>query len=159
MEKSSAHHKWVLDEMNKGISVTTSWTSEMEQWQKKNCSWWCGLPKEHNEWPMGVVVDSVSDNDGIVWSAKSQIGKLQGDLSQEMVWPVNKLVLLLQNKKVQFPEEGARWLALDFELFWNCFETLEIVLGFVITLKWPCFDVSLANKVIKNEIITNSITF
>ena len=108
---------------------------------------------------MGVVVDSVSDNDGIVWSAKSQIGKLQGDLSQEMVWPVNKLVLLLQNEKVQFPEEGARRLALDFELFWNCFETLEIVLGFVITLKWPCFDVSLVNKVIKNEIIAYSITF
>ena len=47
---------------------------------------------------MGVIVDSTSDNYGIIQSTKIEIGKLSGHVS--------KRVLLLENKNVWFPDEG-----------------------------------------------------
>ena len=77
MEKSSAHEK--------GISLTTSKTPKMEQWQTKFAVGDVSILKGEsnlNKWTMGVVVGAISDNDGIIPSARIRISKLTGALSQ-----------------------------------------------------------------------------
>ena len=75
----------------------------MEQWQTKFAVGDVNILKgesNFNKWTMGVVAGAISDNDGIIPSARIRISKLTGALSQKLILPVDKQLLLLKNKNV-----------------------------------------------------------
>ena len=64
---------------------------------------------DQNEWPMVQVVEKMPDKDGLVRSVKLPIGS-KNNSDQTLIRPIKKLVLLVRNKDVQFPNE-------DIELY------------------------------------------
>ena len=56
-----------------------------------------------NEWQMASVVENMTDKDGLVRSVKLCIGS-KNNSDQTLIRPVTKLVLLVRNEDVQFPD-------------------------------------------------------
>ena len=59
-----------------------------------------------NHWPMARVIQVFKDSNGYVWSVKLRIGKtrnFEGDRILQR--PVSKIVLLVEQECVRFPDE------------------------------------------------------
>ena len=56
-----------------------------------------------NECPMARVVQKMQDKDGLVRSVKLHIGS-KNSSDQTLIRPITKLVLLVRNEDVQFPD-------------------------------------------------------
>ena len=57
-----------------------------------------------NEWPMARVIEKIPDKDGQVRSVKLHIGS-KNNSDQTLIRPITKLVLLVENEDVRFPNE------------------------------------------------------
>ena len=55
---------------------------------------------DRNHWPMVTVISCEADKNGMVGAVKLRVGK-----SQILQRSVDKMVLLLKNEMVQFPDE------------------------------------------------------
>ena len=56
-----------------------------------------------NEWPMAQVIEKIPDKDGQVRSVKLRIGS-KNNSDQTLIRPITKLVLLVENEDVRFPD-------------------------------------------------------
>ena len=56
-----------------------------------------------NKWQMESVVENMTDKDGLIRSVKLRIGGKHNS-DQTLIRPVTKLVLLVRNEDVQFPD-------------------------------------------------------
>ena len=56
-----------------------------------------------NEWPMAQVVKKLPDKDRLVRSVKLCIGS-KSNSDQTLIDPITKLVLLVRNEDVRFPD-------------------------------------------------------
>ena len=56
-----------------------------------------------NEWPMARVTEKMPDKDGLVRSVKLRI-ESKNNSDQTLICPIAKLVFLVRNEDVQFPD-------------------------------------------------------
>ena len=79
---------------------------------------------ERKRWSMVKVVATYQDNKGVVWSVRLSMGSVDriSQKSRYLEWPVNKLIVLVENKdevdgSIPHQEAGtwmfSRWLHLE----------------------------------------------
>ena len=60
-----------------------------------------------NKWPMARVVETEPDSNGVVRSVKLKLVDASLDSHKKLRRPISKIVLLVEDESVQFPDEGS----------------------------------------------------
>ena len=69
-----------------------------------------------NEWPTTRIAETEPDSIGVVHSVKMKLGNASLDSQKVLRRPVNKIVLLLEDELIRFPNEGSHWWVFEKNL-------------------------------------------
>ena len=60
-----------------------------------------------NKWPMATIVETEPDSTGVVRSVKLKLGDASLNSQKVLRRPISKIVLVVEDELVQFPDEGS----------------------------------------------------
>ena len=60
-----------------------------------------------NMWPMAKIIEIEPDSNGVVRGVKLKLWDTQSSTEKVLRRPISKIVLLVENTLVRFPDEGS----------------------------------------------------